>query len=255
MDLNGHSAIVTGGGSGIGEATAKVLAGKGMKIAIWDMNLDGANRVAGEIGGVAVQVDVSDAGAAEAAMEQTLVSVGTPRVLINCAGIGPAKTIVSREGDPMPLEDFAKIINVNLIGTFNCMRLAAAAMSKADPMEGGERGVIINTASVAAFEGQIGQAAYSASKGGVVGLMLPAMRELGRHGIRVLTIAPGYIETPLLAQVPEDFQENLKSSQIFPRTRFGQPEEYGQLCVAICENQMLNGDTIRLDAGTRMPPK
>ncbi len=255
MDLNGHSAIVTGGGSGIGEATAKVLAGKGMKVAIWDMNLDGAQRVANEIDGAAIQVDVSDAVEAEGAMQKTSVSVGVPRVLINCAGIGPARTIVGRNGDPMPLDDFAKVIKVNLIGTFNCMRLSAAVMSKADPLDGGERGVIINTASVAAFEGQVGQAAYSASKGGVVGLMTPAMRELGRHGIRVMTIAPGYIETPLLAQVPPDFQENLKSSQIFPRTRFGQPEEYGQLCIAICENQMLNGDTIRLDAGTRMPPK
>ncbi|MCY4191266.1 MAG: SDR family NAD(P)-dependent oxidoreductase, partial [Rhodospirillaceae bacterium] len=171
MDLNGHSAIVTGGGSGIGEATAKMLAGKGMKVAIWDMNLDGAQRVANEIGGEAIQVDVSDAGEAEGAMEKTSVSVGVPRVLINCAGIGPARTIVSRNGDPMPLDDFAKVIKVNLIGTFNCMRLSAAAMSKADPLDGGERGVIINTASVAAFEGQIGQAAYSASKGGVVGLM------------------------------------------------------------------------------------
>jgi len=255
MDLNGHSAIVTGGGSGIGEATARTLAGKGMKVAIWDMNLDGANRVANEIGGVAIQVDVSDAGAAEGAIEQTLVSVGTPRLLVNCAGIGPAKAIVSRDGEAMPLEAFAKIINVNLIGTFNCLRLVAAAMSKAEPLEGGERGVIINTASVAAFEGQIGQAAYAASKGGVVGLMLPATRELGRYGIRVLTIAPGYIQTPLMDQVPAEFAENLKASQIFPRDRFGRPEEYGHLCVAICENQMLNGDTIRLDAGTRMPPK
>ncbi|MXW91630.1 MAG: SDR family NAD(P)-dependent oxidoreductase [Rhodospirillaceae bacterium] len=255
MDLNGHSAIVTGGGSGLGEATARLLAAKGMKVAIWDLNLDGANRVAGEIGGVAIQCDVSDAGAAEAAIEQSRAAVGTARVLVNCAGIGPPRTIVSRDGEPMPLGDFQTVIQVNLIGTFNCLRLAAADMSKAEPLDGGERGVIINTASVAAFEGQIGQAAYSASKGGVVGLMVPAMRELGRHGIRVLTIAPGYVETPLLEAVPKDFQENLKSSQIFPRARFGQPEEYAGLCVHICENQLLNGDTIRLDAGTRMPPR
>lgn len=255
MDLNGHSAIVTGGGSGLGEATARMLAAKGMKVAIWDLNLDGANRVAGEIGGVAIQCEVSDAGAAEAAIEQSRAAVGTARVLVNCAGIGPARTIVSRDSEPMPLEAFSKIVQVNLIGTFNCLRLAAADMSKAEPLEGGERGVIINTASVAAFEGQIGQAAYGASKGGVVGLMVPAMRELGRHGIRVMTIAPGYIQTPLMDLVPPDFQDNLKSSQIFPRARFGRAEEYARLCVDICENQMLNGDTIRLDAGTRMPPR
>ncbi len=255
MDLNGHSAIVTGGGSGLGEATARMLAAKGMKVAIWDLNLDGANRVAGEIGGVAIQCEVSDAGAAEAAIEQSRAAVGTARVLVNCAGIGPARTIVSRDGEPMPLEAFSKTVQVNLIGTFNCLRLAAADMSKAEPLEGGERGVIINTASVAAFEGQIGQAAYGASKGGVVGLMVPAMRELGRHGIRVMTIAPGYIQTPLMDLVPPDFQDNLKSSQIFPRARFGRAEEYARLCIDICENQMLNGDTIRLDAGTRMPPR
>lgn len=255
MDMNGHSAIVTGGGSGLGEATARQFAAKGMKVAIWDLNLDGAQRVAGEIGGVAIQCDVSDAGAAEAAIEQTRAAVGAARVLVNCAGIGPARTIVNRAGEPMPLEAFSRIVEINLIGTFNCLRLAAADMSKADPLDDGERGVIINTASVAAFEGQIGQAAYGASKGGVVGLMVPAMRELGRHGIRLMTIAPGYVETPLLEAVPKEFQENLKSSQIFPRTRFGQPEEYARLCVHICENQLLNGDTIRLDAGTRMPPK
>ena len=255
MDLNGQSAIVTGGGSGLGEATARLFAAEGMKVAIWDMNLDGARRVAGEIGGVAIQCDVVSADAAEAAIDQTRAAIGAARVLVNCAGIGPARTIVSRQGEPMPLEAFSKVIEVNVIGTFNCLRLAAADMSKAEPLDGGERGVIINTASVAAFEGQIGQAAYGASKGGVVGLMVPAMRELGRHGIRVMTIAPGYIQTPLMDQVPQEFQENLKSSQIFPRTRFGQPEEYARLCVTICENQMLNGDTIRLDAGTRMPPK
>ncbi len=255
MDLNGHSAIVTGGGSGLGEATARLFAARGMKVAIWDLNLDGANRVAGEIGGVAIQCDVSDAGAAEAALEQSRAAVGTARVLVNCAGIGPARTIVNRDGEPMPLEAFSKIVEVNLIGTFNCLRLAAADMSKAEPLDGGERGVIVNTASVAAFEGQIGQAAYGASKGGVVGLMVPAMRELGRHGIRLMTIAPGYIQTPLMDLVPPDFQDNLKSSQIFPRARFGRAEEYARLCVDICENQMLNGDTIRLDAGTRMPPR
>ena len=255
MDLNGHSAIVTGGGSGLGEATARRLAAEGMKVAIWDLNLEGAGRVADDIGGVAIACDVADAGSAEAAIAQSRDAVGPARLLVNCAGVGPARTIVSRQGEPMPLDAFARVIGINLIGTFNCLRLAAADMSKAEPLESGERGVVINTASVAGFEGQIGQAAYGASKAGVIGLMIPAMRELGRHGIRVMTIAPGYFQTPLMDTVPPDFQDNLKSSQIFPRTRFGRAEEFAGLCVAICENEMLNGDTIRLDAGTRMPPK
>lgn len=256
MDINGHGAIVTGGGSGLGEATARALAAKGAKVAILELNMDGANRVAGEIGGAAIHCDVSDAAAAEAAVAQAVEAVGTPRCVVNCAGLGPARAIVSREGDPMPLDAYAHIINVNLIGTFNILRLTAAEMSKSEAInEDEERGVIINTASVAAYEGQIGQVAYASSKSGVVGMMLPAARELARYGIRVMTIAPGYIQTPLLDTVPEEYRENLKKSQVFPRKRFGQPEEYAQLCISIVENTMLNGDTIRLDAGTRMPPK
>jgi NAD(P)-dependent dehydrogenase (short-subunit alcohol dehydrogenase family) len=255
MELSGHSAIVTGGGSGLGEATAKGLAGRGMKVAVFDLNMDGATRVAGEIGGTAIECDVSSGDSAEAAFEQSRNAHGPARVLVNCAGIAPARTVVSRDGDPAPLEPFRKVVEVNLIGTFNCLRLAAADMSKTEALFEGERGVIINTASVAAYEGQIGQAAYSASKGGVAGLMVPVMRELGRYGIRVMTIAPGYVLTPLMDTVPAEFQENLKASQIFPRERFGKPEEYAHLCISICENMMLNGDVIRLDAGTRMPPK
>lgn len=256
MDINGHGAIVTGGGSGLGEATARMLAAKGAQVAILELNMDGANRVAGDIGGVAIECDVSDAASAEAAMAKVVAAVGTPRIVVNCAGVGPARAIVSREGEPMPLDAFTKVVNVNLVGTFNILRLAAAEMAKSQAVnEDEERGVIINTASVAAYEGQIGQIAYGASKSGVVGMMLPAARELARYGVRVMTIAPGYIQTPLLDQVPEEYRENLKKSQVFPRKRFGQPDEYAKLCVAIVENTLLNGDTIRLDAGTRMPPK
>lgn len=256
MDINGHGAIVTGGGSGLGEATARLLASKGAKVAILELNMDGANRVAGEIGGVAIECDVADAASAEAAVAKAVEAVGTPRVVVSCAGVGPARAIVSREGDPMPLDAFKKIVDINLNGSFNILRLTAAEMAKSEPInEDEERGVIINTASVAAYEGQIGQVAYAASKAGVNGMMLPAARELARYGIRVMTIAPGYIETPLLNTVPEEYRENLKKSQVFPRKRFGQPEEYAQLCLSIVENAMLNGDTIRLDAGTRMPPK
>lgn len=254
MNINGHAAIVTGGGSGLGEATARRFAADGAKVAIFDLNMENAERVAKDIGGVAIECNVSEAASAEAAFEKSRAAIGTARVLVNCAGVGPARAIVSREGDPMPLEAFSKIVDINLIGSFNCLRLAAADLSKAEALEDGERGVIINTASVAAYEGQIGQVAYGASKAGVIGMMLPAAREFGRYGIRVMTIAPGYIATPLLNTVPEAYQENLLASQIFPK-RFGKPEEYAQLCASIVENTMLNGDTIRLDAATRMPPK
>ena len=255
MDIKGHTAIVTGGGSGLGEATARQFAADGAKVVIFDVNMDGANRVAKDIGGVAVECDVADGKSAEAAFEASRKDAGPARVLINCAGIGPAARIVSREGDPMDLETFSKVININLIGSFNCLRLAAADMAKLEPLEDDERGVIISTASVAAFEGQIGQVAYAASKGGVVGMMLPASRELGRYGIRVMTIAPGYIATPLLMTMPEQIQDNLKSTQVFPQKRFGKPEEFAKLCGSIIGNPMLNGDVIRLDAGARMPPR
>lgn len=255
MDVKGHSAIVTGGGSGLGAETARHLAKAGAKVAVFDVNMDGANKVANEIGGVAIECDVSSGPAAEAAFAKAREANGPARVLVNCAGIGPAARIVDRDGNPMPLDNFRKVIEVNLIGSFNCLRLAAADMAKLDPLEDQERGVIISTASVAAFEGQIGQVSYSASKGGVVGMMVPAARDLGRYGIRVLTIAPGFIQTPLMDTLPEKVQDVLKSVEVFPNHRFGRPDEYASLVMYMCSNVMLNGECIRLDAGARMPAK
>jgi NAD(P)-dependent dehydrogenase (short-subunit alcohol dehydrogenase family) len=255
MDVQGHSAIVTGGGSGLGEATARMLAKKGAKVAIFDLNMQGAERVAKETGGVAIECNVADVASTEKAFEASRKAVGPARVLVNCAGIGSGELLVKKDGSPSGVDLFQKTVAVNLFGTFNCIRLGAADMSKLAPLADDERGVIVNTTSVAAYEGQIGQVAYSASKGGVVGLTLPAARELGRYGIRVMTIAPGYVQTPLLDQVPENFRSALFASQIFPNKRFGKAEEYAHLVLAIVENPMLNGSVIRLDAGTRMPPK
>ncbi len=250
MDVNGRAAIVTGGSSGLGAETARYLAKAGAKVALFDVNMDGANAVAEEIGGLALEVDVSDAGSVEKAVAHAREAHGTARVLVNCAGIAPPAKIVGRNG-PMPLDDFRRVIEVNLIGSFNCMRVAAADMIAADPLEDGERGVVISTASVAAVEGQIGQASYSASKGGVMGMMLPAAREFARHGIRVMTIAPGLIGTPLLLDMPQDIQDSLAETVPFPK-RFGHPHEYARLCMHIIDNVMLNGDTIRLDGAMRM---
>jgi NAD(P)-dependent dehydrogenase (short-subunit alcohol dehydrogenase family) len=255
MDVKGHSAIVTGGGSGLGEATAKMLAAKGAKVAILDMNMKGAERVATEIGGAAIECNVADVASTEKAFAAAKQAVGAARVLVNCAGIGAGELLVKKDGSPSGVDLFQKTLAVNLFGTFNCMRLGAAEMTKLAPLTDEERGVIVNTTSVAAYEGQIGQIAYSASKGGVVGLTLPAARELGRHGIRVMTIAPGYVQTPLLDAVPEHMRTALFASQVFPNKRFGKAEEYAHLCLSIIENPMLNGSVIRLDAGTRMPPK
>jgi NAD(P)-dependent dehydrogenase (short-subunit alcohol dehydrogenase family) len=255
MNVKGHSAIVTGGGSGLGEATARLLAQKGAKVAILDLNKAGAERVAGEIGGAAIECNVADVKSVEAAFAAARDAVGAARVLINCAGIGAGELLVKRDGTPGGVGLFQKTIAVNLFGTFNCLRLGAADMAKLPPLDDDERGVIVNTASVAAYEGQIGQVAYSASKGGVVGLTLPAARELGRHGIRVMTIAPGYVQTPLLDGVPESMRNALFASQVFPNKRFGKADEYAHLVLAIIENPMLNASVIRLDAGTRMPAR
>ncbi|HEV2200660.1 MAG TPA: SDR family NAD(P)-dependent oxidoreductase [Bryobacteraceae bacterium] len=252
MQLNGQSAIVTGGASGLGAETARVLARAGAKVAVVDMNLENAVTVTREIGGLAIQCDVSDAASAEAAVAAAREKHGPARILVNCAGIAPAKRIVGREG-AMPLHDFSKVIQVNLVGTFNMMRLAAAEMSKLDPI-GEERGVIISTASVAAYEGQIGQAAYSASKGGVAALTLPAARELAQFGVRVLAIAPGIFLTPMLAAMPEDVQKSLGASVPFPK-RLGQPAEFAALVRHMIENPYLNGEVVRLDGALRMPPK
>ena len=251
MDVKGLGAIVTGGSSGMGAATARALAAAGAKVAVLDINEEGAKKVAGEIGGLGLACDVSSAEQAEAAVIAAREKHGPARVLVNCAGIAPAARIVGRNG-PMDLADFQKVISINLVGSFNMMRLAAADMIAADPVnEDGERGLIISTASVAAHEGQLGQAAYAASKAGVIGMMLPAAREFAKFGVRVLTIAPGLIATPMLLNMPQEVQDNLASQVPFPK-RFGHPEEYSTLVMHILANTMLNADTIRLDGGMRM---
>ena len=253
MKLQGHSALVTGGASGLGAATARTLARVGAKVALLDVNADAAAALAREIGGIALRCDVADAASAEAAVAEAARAHGPARVLVNCAGIGPAERIVGRQG-PMPLAAFKRVIDINLIGSFNLMRLAAAGMLALPAVEDGERGVIISTASVAAYEGQIGQAAYAASKGGIVALTLPAAREFARNGIRVNTIAPGLFATPLLLGMPQNVQDGLAQSVPFP-TRFGKPEEYAALVLHIVDNPMINGETIRLDGALRMQPK
>ena len=252
MNLSGQAAIVTGGASGLGAATARVLAGAGAKVAVVDVNTEKAQAVAAEIRGLAITCDVSDAASAETAIATAREKHGAARVLVNCAGIGPAKRIVGKEG-PMPLEDFTKVIRINLIGTFNMMRLAAADMTRLEPVDS-ERGVIVSTASVAAFEGQVGQAAYSASKGGVAALTMPAAREFAQFGIRVMTIAPGIMFTPMLMALPEESLQSLGASVPFPK-RLGKPDEFAALVRHILENQYLNGEVIRLDGALRMPPR
>ena len=254
MQLEGQVAIVTGAASGLGNATAKALAGAGAKVVLVDRDADRVAAAAKEIGGRAEVLDVSDAAAAEATFTSIVNDLGPPRVLVNCAGIAPGARIVGREG-AMPLADFEQVIRVNLIGSFNMLRLAAAAMSAAPPLnDDGERGIIINTASVAAFEGQIGQAAYSASKGGIAALTLPAARDLARTGIRVLAIAPGILKTPMVAGLPEPVQESLGAAVPFP-SRLGHPEEYASLVMEMVRNTLLNGETIRLDGALRLAPK
>jgi NAD(P)-dependent dehydrogenase (short-subunit alcohol dehydrogenase family) len=254
MDIKNCAALITGGGSGLGAETARFLAQAGAKVALLDINLQQAERVAQEINGIAIQCDVSDGDSAAAALEHAKRMHGVARICINCAGIAPAKRIVGREG-AMPLQDFTKAIQINLIGTFNMLRLAAVAMTELAPLnEDGERGVIINTASVAAYEGQIGQVAYSASKGGVVAMTLPAARELARFGVRVMTIAPGIMETPMMQGMPPEVQSSLAAMIPFPK-RLGKPSEYAQLALHIIANPLLNGSVIRLDGAIRMQEK
>ena len=253
MELSGHPAIVTGGGSGLGAATATMLAEKGCRVTVLDRDGDRAREVAARISGFSRVCDVTDAAAAEKAVAEAAVAHGPARILVNCAGIGTAARIVGREG-PIPLDAFERVIRVNLIGTFNLLRLAATAMSKLQPLAHGERGVIVNTASIAAFDGQIGQTAYAASKGGVVSLTLPAARELARFGVRVLTIAPGLFATPLFATLPDDVQRSLAESVPFPQ-RLGLPEEFAAMVETCVRNQFLNGETIRLDGALRMAPR
>jgi NAD(P)-dependent dehydrogenase (short-subunit alcohol dehydrogenase family) len=253
MKFEGTSAIVTGGGSGLGQATAEFLASKGAKVAVLDINEESAKSVAEKIGGIAIACDISDEQSAIDAFAKVAEAHGTARILANVAGIGTASRIVGREG-AMPLGKFAKVINVNLIGTFNMMRLGATEMSKLEPLEDGERGVIVNTASVAAYEGQLGQSAYSASKGGIIAMTLPAAREFGQFGIRVCAICPGFFSTPLVNELPDEVKDGLVKSIMFPK-RLGHPAEFAELVGHICTNLSINGEVIRLDGGLRLPPR
>jgi len=254
MKIAGSVALVTGGASGLGEATVRKLVSQGGRAVIVDLNADRGKKLAAELGDAATyaQADVSNADEVQAAVEQA-TSMGTLRAAISCAGIGFGMRTIGKDGTPHDLGVFQKVISVNLIGTFNVLRLAASAMAKNEP-EDGERGVVINTASVAAFDGQIGQVAYSASKGGIVGLTLPAARDLSKAQIRVVTIAPGTFDTPLLATLPDDMRAALAATIPHP-SRLGRPEEFGALACHIVENSYLNGEVIRLDGSIRMAPR
>jgi NAD(P)-dependent dehydrogenase (short-subunit alcohol dehydrogenase family) len=254
MKIEGQAALVTGGASGLGEATARELARLGAKVAVLDVNKDLAEKVAAEIGGVACQCDITNTDSVQAAVAAAAAKHGPARILMNIAGIGTAKRIVQRDGSPAPLEDFERVVRINLVGTYNVTRLAAARIVALEPLADGERGVIVNTASVAAFDGQVGQEAYSASKGGIVGMTLPMARDLAQFGVRVCTIAPGLFATPLMKELPEEVQASLASSIPFPK-RLGQPEEFAALAAHIVVNGHLNGEVIRLDGALRMAPR
>jgi NAD(P)-dependent dehydrogenase (short-subunit alcohol dehydrogenase family) len=256
MDIKGTSAIVTGGASGLGNATVKMLHGLGAKVVIADVIEDRGEAAAKELGdGVLfVKTDVTDEAAGQQAVDTAVSKHGGLNILISCAGIGGAMKILNKDGSVHDLEKYRRVITVNLIGTFNMLRLGAAAMAKGQPNAGGERGVIVNTASVAAYEGQIGQTAYASSKGGIVALSLPAARELARQGIRVNAIAPGIFDTEMLARVPEPVRKTLGQAVPFP-SRLGLPEEYSGLIRHIIENPMINGESIRIDGALRMAPK
>jgi len=254
MQIKGLVAAVTGGGSGLGEATARALAANGAKVACLDVNMKGAEAVAADIGGAAIRCDVSSAESGVAAMAEIREKLGDwPRILVNCAGIGTVGKTVGKEG-ALNLEVFQRTVNVNLVGSFNMIRLMAEKCQDMDPLDGGERGVIINTASVAAYEGQMGQAAYSASKGGIVGMTLPIARDLSTVGIRVNTIVPGLINTPLFNGLTPEFVESLSQSVLYPK-RLGRPEEIAQLATSIIDNDYINGECIRMDGGIRMQPR
>ena len=258
MQLNGKVAVVTGGASGLGRAACEQLAQQGVKLAIFDLNEEAAKQAVAELGedkATYALVNVADETSVAAGIRHTLETFGAVHICLNCAGIAPAGKVLDRESRALPLEKYTQVINVNLIGSFNVARLAAEAMAKNEPFgEALERGVIINTASVAAFEGQVGQAAYSASKGGIVGMTLPMARDLAKTGIRVNTIAPGIMGTPLLLNMPENVKEGLISGIQFPK-RLGLPSEFGDLVAHIASNAYLNGETIRLDGGIRMQPR
>ena len=253
MNLQGLAAVVTGGASGLGAATAKLLAEGGCKVAVLDINEAAAQASAARFGGIGIACDVSNGPSGEAAMAAARAAHGPCRILVNCAGVGTAGRIIGRNG-PLALEAFERVIRINLIGTFNMLRLAAAEMAAADPLDEGERGLIVNTASIAAYEGQVGQPAYVASKGGVASLTLPAARELARSGVRVVTIAPGVFHTPMVDGLPPDVQAGLAADVPFP-PRLGRPEEYAALVAHIAANRFLNGEVIRLDGALRMQPR
>ena len=254
MNIQGQAALVTGGGSGLGEATARELARLGAKVAVLDVNQANAEKVAAEIGGVACQCDITSTDSLQAAIANAAAAHGPARILMHIAGIGSAKRVVGKDGSPAPLEDFAKVVNVNLVGTYNTARLFAAECARLAPIDDSERGVMVFTASVAAFDGQVGQQAYSASKAGVAGMTLPMARDLAQHGIRVCTIAPGLFATPLMKTLPEPVQASLAASIPFP-SRLGKPEEFAQLAAHIVTNMHLNGEVIRLDGALRMAPR
>jgi NAD(P)-dependent dehydrogenase (short-subunit alcohol dehydrogenase family) len=253
MNLEGAGTIVAGGASGLGAATARALAARGARVAIADLNADAASALADEIGGVAFKADVTAEDEVQATVDGAVHAFGELRFAVSCAGIGWAERTVGKNG-PANLQPFETVVRVNLIGTFNVLRLSAGAIAQNEPREDGERGAVVMTASIAAFDGQIGQTAYSASKGGIVGLTLPAARDLARQGIRVCTIAPGTFDTPLLAALPEESRQALGQQIPFP-SRLGKPEEFAALACHIAENPMLNGETIRLDGALRMPAR
>jgi NAD(P)-dependent dehydrogenase (short-subunit alcohol dehydrogenase family) len=253
MQINGLAALVTGGGSGLGAATAQHLASLGARVAVADINQAAAEAMAAKIGGIGVVCDVADAASGEAAFAAARAAHGPVRILVNCAGVGTAGRILGRDG-PLKLEAFERVIRINLIGSFNMLRLAAAEMAEADALEENERGVVVNTASIAAYDGQVGQPAYAASKGGVVSMTLPAARELARVGVRVVTIAPGLFHTPMVEGLPPEVQASLGAGIPFP-SRLGRPSEYAALVEHIVANRFLNGEVIRLDGALRMPPR
>ena len=254
MQIQGQAALVTGGASGLGEATARELARLGAKVAVLDRNADMAEKVAAAVNGVACACDITDPASVTAAIEKAAAAHGPARILMNVAGIGSAKRVVQRDGSAAPLEDFVRVVNINLIGTYNVSRLFAAACSQLPVLDNGERGVMMFTASVAAFDGQVGQQAYSASKAGLAGMTLPMARDLAQHAIRVCTVAPGLFATPLMQELPEAVQQSLAASIPFP-PRLGKPEEFAELACHIVTNGHLNGEVIRLDGALRMAPR
>lgn len=253
MDPNRHTALVTGAGSGLGRATVQALSAAGCHVVCLDVNRSSCEAIARKCEGTAVVSDTTDPEAIEAAFKGLRETAGAPRIVVNCAGIDTPGRIVTKDGHAAPIQEFARIIETNLIGTYNVLRVAAAEIKRLEPLDTGERGVVINTSSIVAFEGQVGHVAYAASKAGIIGMTLPAARELSRSGIRVVAIAPGLFETPLIHRIPEDMRATLGDQVPFPQ-RLGDPKEFAQLVLHVVENIMLNGEVIRLDGAIRLAP-